>query len=146
MHSMPSPKGAAMSTGRLAREMARMVKLGKKTPQIGSVAKHGPTRAKYGNVKTVCLQSHKHDSKKEAARCDALTVLWKGGVIDNLFQQPRYEIEVRGHKICTYVADFSYFDNGQRVVEDVKGGPLTAVYRIKKKLLKACHGIDILET
>lgn len=48
-------------------------------------------------------------------------------------------------KIAKYVADFVYADkNGNEVVEDVKGRP-TAVYRMKKRLMVACHNIEIVE-
>jgi hypothetical protein len=53
-------------------------------------------------------------------------------------------------KICEYWADFSYNDkDGNLVVEDVKGrhaGPAWAMFRVKAKLMKAIHGIDILVT
>lgn len=49
------------------------------------------------------------------------------------------------HKICTYKADFVYKDqHGNEVVEDVKGYR-ERIYLIKKKLMLACHGIEIVE-
>jgi len=48
--------------------------------------------------------------------------------------------------VTTYVADFRYKNKeGKEVVEDVKGFK-TAIYRLKKKLVKAYYGISILET
>lgn len=55
--------------------------------------------------------------------------------------------EVRASKrhIATYVADFVYRDQrGNEVVEDPKGY-VTAMYRLKKRLMLACHGIEVVE-
>ena len=44
-----------------------------------------------------------------------------------------------------YVADFVYEENGQTVVEDVKGVK-TPVYKLKKRMLAEKYGIVIKET
>lgn len=44
-----------------------------------------------------------------------------------------------------YRADFVYVENGERVVEDVKGR-ITAMYRLKRAWLLAEYGIRIRET
>lgn len=135
-----------MTVGRLGRAMAdEIAKARPKTPQRAAVA---PQRVhKYGAQKTVCRKQHKHPSKKEAARCDELHLLWKGGAIDKLEMQPVFPIEVMGQKICKYIADFRYLDGstGKSVVEDVKGRR-TSVYMLKRKLMRACYGIEVLET
>jgi hypothetical protein len=105
----------------------------------------GGGAVKYRNVKTVCPAGHKHDSKKEAARCAELHLLLKGGEISDLRQQPTFQIEVNGHRVCRYKADFAYKQGGEQVVEDCKGFR-TATYRLKAKLLRATHGIEVLET
>ncbi|MCK5132674.1 MAG: DUF1064 domain-containing protein [Candidatus Sabulitectum sp.] len=88
------------------------------------------------------------DSQKEQQRYVQLKLMLKAGKITDLELQPRYDIHVNNKYICFYKADFSYNDeNTNLVVEDVKS-PMTAklpVYRLKKKLLRACHGIDIVE-
>lgn len=84
-------------------------------------------------------------STKEANRYQELMLLSKAGQITSLEFQPKYDLIVNGLKICTYVADFRYKEFGQVVVEDVKG-VRTPVYRLKAKLMLACHGIEILET
>jgi hypothetical protein len=43
---------------------------------------------------------------------------------------------MNGTKVFTYKADFSYFTDKERVVEDVKGFK-TPVYKLKKKLVEA---------
>jgi hypothetical protein len=86
-------------------------------------------------------------SKKEANRYSELKLLQKVGAISELVCHPRFLLLVQGVKICTYVADFQYRDSyGAFVVEDVKSVPtMTAVYRLKRKLLQATKGITIRE-
>lgn len=100
---------------------------------------------KFRAVKTVCAAGHKHDSKKEAARCGVLHLMLRAGEISDVRLQPTFLIEINGHKVCKYKADFAYKQNGDDVVEDVKGIK-TPTYRLKAKLLRATHGITILET
>lgn len=86
-------------------------------------------------------------SKAEARRYTQLLLLQRAGAIEELELQPRLLLVVAKIKIGTYVGDFRYRDmvTGDMILEDVKG-VLTPVYRIKKRLVKALHGIDILET
>ena len=100
---------------------------------------------KYSAKKTECAHAHIHDSKSEAARCDALHALQDDGKITGLVQQPEFPVAIDGKHICTYKADFAYFVSTCRIVEDVKG-MLTPVYRLKKKLVEASHsGVVITE-
>ena len=71
----------------------------------------------------------------------------KAGEIRNLERQVRFPIVVNGVKVCTYIADHVYDEMAGRVVEDVKSEftRKDPVYRLKNKLMKACHGIDIRE-
>lgn len=100
--------------------------------------------SKYRNIKTV-VDGVTFHSKKEAARYEVLRDLMSSGVIENLRLQVSHQITVNGFKICRYISDFEYFYNGEAIVEDVKGRR-TPVYALKAKLMKACLGIDILET
>ncbi len=55
-------------------------------------------------------------------------------------------VACRAVVICKYVADFTYVENGQQVIEDVKS-PITRlnpVFRLKKKML-AAMGVEIQE-
>lgn len=86
---------------------------------------------------------HEHASKKEAGRCDELTMMERGGLIKLLKQQPKVVLKegfvYQGEKVrpIVYVADFSYFDieTEQFCLEDTKGFK-TAIYKLKVKLLK----------
>ncbi len=98
---------------------------------------------KYRNKKTV-VDGIKFDSQREASRYGALKIMQAAKVISDLRLQVPYVITVNGLKICEYVADFVYIDKGREVVEDVKGMK-TPTYNLKKKLMKAVHGIEIQE-
>jgi hypothetical protein len=89
----------------------------------------------------------KFASKKEAARYSELKLLQAAGEITDLKTQSRIPCIVNGEKVCDYYADFSYYDRRTKKMEneDVKG-MRTAVYKLKRKLVKACTGIEILET
>lgn len=99
---------------------------------------------KYKAVKTV-VDNITFDSKKEARRYLALKQLVKFNLISNLELQPRYDLIVNGRKCGFYKADFRYEEDGETVVEDVKG-VRTPIYNLKKKLIKAIYNIDIFET
>lgn len=101
-------------------------------------------KPKYRNVKTV-IDGITFDSKKEAKRYTELALFQKAKVISGLQLQVRYDIIINDQLVCFYKADFVYIEKGETVVEDVKG-MLTPMYRLKKKLMKACHNIDIKET
>lgn len=101
--------------------------------------------SKYKNRKTV-IDGIAFDSKKEAARYGELQLLDKAGSIQDLRLQVPFELipKQAGERAARYIADFVYTENGKTVVEDVKGVK-TDVYKIKKKLMLAVHGIRIRE-
>jgi hypothetical protein len=101
---------------------------------------------KYGNRKTE-VDGKIFDSKREAERYRDLRLLEAAGKIKALETQVRFELKVKGHLICSYVADFRYREMPADVVvvEDSKGMK-TRDYIIKKKLMKACWGIEVKET
>lgn len=102
-------------------------------------------RGKFGNVR-VTFDGLKFDSKGECARYKVLKAREVAGVISNLTNQVSYRLTVNGVKVCDYRADFRYDRSGVEVVEDYKSkATITPVYRLKKKLMKAVHGIDIHE-
>ena len=100
---------------------------------------------KYGNRK-VWLDNILFQSVHEADRYKELIMLQSAGLITELELQPRFKIVIEGQKICTYIADFRYLstETGQRITEDAKGYP-TPEYKIKKKLVRALYGIEVIE-
>lgn len=95
-------------------------------------------QSKFSAVKTVCGAGHKHDSKMEAARCDALTTMEAAGEIYELEQQPEFRVMIDGKLMCRYIADFSWRTGGVQITEDVKG-VVTPMFNLKKKLVEATH-------
>ena len=110
-------------------------------------------RNKYKNVK-----SGGYDSKKEHRRATELKLLEKAGEISDLKEQVVFELlpsqyrEVDGKRKCIekvvkYIADFSYIENGEYIVEDVKSQiSKTPAYVIKRKLMLFLHDIVVRET
>ena len=115
-------------------------------------------------------------SIREANRYRELSILQRGGKISDLTLQEKYvlipaqyqivetgEIYRTGlkrgqkkikriciEKECAYYADFSYIENGEKVVEDAKGfrdssSAAYAKYIIKRKLMLYIHNIRIRE-
>lgn len=97
------------------------------------------------NARKTTVDGITFDSKFEAERYSILKIMEKGGLIHSLELQVKFSISINDMKICDYVADFVYFENEKRIVEDAKGVK-TPEYKLKKKLMKAVLGIDILET
>ena len=104
------------------------------------------TLSKFRN-RRVEVDGLKFDSVKESKRWAELQFMERAGEIKNLQRQVRIPIVINGVKVCTYVADYVYDEMAGRVVEDVKSAftRKDPVYRLKNKLMKACHGIDIRE-
>jgi hypothetical protein len=98
---------------------------------------------KYKNIKTV-VDGIKFDSKKEASHYLVLKQKRDKNEICDLQLQPKFSISFNGVKICTYIADFRFLDleKAEYVTQDVKGF-ITPVFRIKQKLVKAFHNIDV---
>lgn len=122
---------------------------------------HGYRNNKYRNRKT-----RGFDSAKEANRYNELRLLERAGIIEGLRRQVHFELTptVRepgktgprggskpGRVILQkseYVADFVYCQNGEIVVEDVKGyrgGEAYKLFVLKKKVLYDKTGILIKE-
>ena len=100
---------------------------------------------------------HTFDSVKEADRYAELAILQRAGQISDLRVQVPFELVPKQKKAngkterpILYVADFTYMQNGEKVVEDVKGyrDPSSAAYAkftIKRKLMLWIHGIEVKE-
>lgn len=99
---------------------------------------------KYRNI-PVQIGEYKFDSKKEGRRYEELVLKVKAGLITDSIVHPKFELSINKFKIGTYSADFEYRENGALIVEDVKGWVRTESYRLKRKLMKALHNIEIRE-
>lgn len=104
-------------------------------------------RSKYGNKKTE-YRDQLYDSKKEADRARDLDILVAAGEISAWERQHKFEFFLNGVDICDFFVDFKItYPDGRIVYEDVKSVATQKdkVYRLKKKLLKAFKGIDVIE-
>lgn len=103
------------------------------------------------NAKKKVVDGITFHSTKEANRYVELKHLADMGLIiwhDKEPLQPKFRIEVNGKYICSYIADFRYYDidAGREIIEDVKGYK-TSIYKLKKKLFLACYpDLEFLET
>jgi hypothetical protein len=120
------------------------------------------SRSKYHSRK-VTIDGIEFDSQKEARRFRDLRLLERAGQITGLQRQVKfvlipaqYEPDTIGkrggvkrgkliERECSYIADFTYTEDGKQVVEDTKGFK-TEAYKIKRKLMLHIHGIRIKET
>jgi hypothetical protein len=104
-------------------------------------------RAKFGNEKVV-VNGRKFDSKREAGRAGELELQQKLGLISDLKYQVRFELigKQQGERPAFLKVDFTYVEEGQLVVEDVKSkASKTQQYVLRRKLLLERHGIRIRE-
>ena len=96
-------------------------------------------RSKY-NARKAEIDGHVFDSITEANRYQELLLLERAGEIIELKLQPEFVLlpaytdnKGKRQRSVMYRGDFQYFENGQQVVEDVKGFE-TPVYKLKRKL------------
>ena len=130
--------------GECAREQIRLATLAADMQR--TMQQPVPAQSKFGN-KRVEFDGFWFDSKAEANHYAQLKQLHRGGVITELVVHPVFRLEISGFLICKYIADFEYHRDGVRYVVDVKSEPTRKhpVYRLKKRLLFALHGIEITE-
>lgn len=111
---------------------------------------------KYG-AKKVVVDGEVFDSKKEYYRWCDLRLLERAGKISDLKRQVKYVLisaqrDESGKLIereVSYIADFEYIQDGEKVVEDTKGYKRGAAYQlfsIKRKLMLYLNGIKVRET
>ena len=103
------------------------------------------------HAKKTTIDGIEFDSAKEAKRYTKLREMERAGRIQGLRLQvpfellPSFECEGVKYRGMKYIADFVYYRNGVRVVEDVKGAK-TPEYRMKKKLMAYMNHINIKES
>ena len=113
---------------------------------------HRVSGNKYHNER-LTVDGETFDSKKEYGRYQELKLLERAGQISDLRRQVPFELVPRQivngkvvERSVKYIADFTYRENGQFVVEDVKSDATrTDAYKIKKKLMLSVHGVRIKE-
>lgn len=107
---------------------------------------------KYKNERAVSEDGHTFASRREARRYRDLKLLEQAKEISRLTLQPRFDLTCAGTPViylpsgrqAVYVADFSYrLADGSLVVEDVKGKD-TPLSKLKRAVLLAELGIDVV--
>lgn len=122
--------------------------------------------SKYKNRKVTAEDGTVFDSRKEYKRYEALLEEQSEGIISDLRRQVKFELippiyqtfekrlktKIKQERRCVqkathYIADFSYVRDGKVIVEDVKASFKfqDPVYRLKKRLMRYVHGIEIHE-
>ena len=101
---------------------------------------------KFSNRK-VELDGMRFDSAFEAKVWSRLKLEERVGEISDLQRQVRIPLVVNGQKVCDFVLDFVYVKDGKTVYADAKSAHTRTLraYSIKKKLLKALYGHEVLE-
>jgi hypothetical protein len=88
-------------------------------------------------------------SRKECRHWLVLRAAEAAGLVRDLRRQVRYRLTVNGIEVGAYVADFVFFDpeTDRIVIQDVKSGVTRKLplYKIKRKLMEACYGIQVEE-
>jgi len=97
--------------------------------------------SKYHN-RRVAYDGYVFDSMAEMHRYQQLVAAQEDGRISDLQVHPRFEVleefeDAQGTKVrpITYMADFSYRQDGRTIVEDVKGVE-TKEFKLKEKLFR----------
>jgi len=105
------------------------------------------SQSKYRAIPTTSSDGQNFRSHLEATYYNRLKLLQAAGVLTRFEREVRFEMIVNGFLVCAYVCDFIlYYSDGTVEHVDCKSQPTkTPVYVIKKKLMKACHGIEIKE-
>lgn len=96
--------------------------------------------------KTPCRHGHKHDSATEAKRCNDLHIMQAAGEIAGLQVSERFTFVINGKPVkmgngqaMRFTADFSYVQDGRKVVEDVKAKNKHMARDVPVKLALARH-------
>lgn len=107
------------------------------------------------HAKTTVVDGIRFDSKREAERWSHLKLSERAGLISDLQRQVPFSLhapvrdkagDVVGMAIVSsYVADFVFIRDGQRIISDAKGA-LTQAYRAKRRHMLIEYGIIIEET
>lgn len=96
-------------------------------------------RNKFG-AKKVIAGGYTFASKLEHAYYCELKIRERMGEIEGIEVHPKFDAIVNGTKVCTIILDFRHYDKKeQRLVYTDTKGVLTAVSRLKIKLLEALY-------
>lgn len=77
-------------------------------------------------------------SKAEAERYGTLKLLERARQVRAVSVQPEFPLRINGVLVGFYKADFSYFEGGRQIVDDVKG-MITEAASLRMRVFMACY-------
>lgn len=97
-------------------------------------------RARYSAATSShCQEGHWHQSKLEAAHCNQLFAMKRGGAVKEVETQVKYRLEVNGALIATHYVDFRVtLKDGSIMVVETKGKE-TDRWRMLHRLFQAIY-------
>lgn len=103
--------------------------------------------SKFGAMPTTNRQGEKFRSHLESTYYDRAKLLQQQGDLLKFEREVRFELIVNEVFICAYICDYiMYWKDGRVEHIDCKSqATMTQVYKLKKQLMLACHGITLLE-
>ena len=102
-----------------------------------------PKTNKYNN-RVIFIDGIRFPSQLEGNRYLQLKMMVKGKMVKSFDRQVVYKLDINGVHICKYIADFVItWEDGTLTVEDTKGVE-TPDFKIKKKLMLAILGIEVV--
>lgn len=140
-----SPRWTAADIAKLPARMRGQTATLSKTEAVAV-----PKPSKYRSKRCI-IDNLEFASLKEGRRYVELKNMQQAGLIGGLCMQVPIDCIVNDTTVCQYLADFSYHNRApdgrlaEVVYEDVKG-MRTDIYKLKRKLVAACTGIQITET
>lgn len=103
--------------------------------------------SKFGAIPTTNRHGEKFRSQLESTYYDQLKLLKQSGEVLDFLREVRFELIVNEVFICAYICDYiiTWKDGRVEHVDCKSSATMTQVYKLKKQLMKACHGIDLIE-
>lgn len=93
--------------------------------------------SKFGAVKQT-IDGHTFSSTAEANRYSQLKLFERAREIRALAVHPKFPLRINGVLIGNYTADFTFFEAGRQIVEDVKG-VVTPEASLRMRVFMACY-------
>lgn len=103
-------------------------------------------QSKYGGIPTQTGDGEKFRSHVEAAFYNKHLLLQRAGDVVKIEREVRFELVVNGIFICSYDLDFrvTWADGRVDHVDTKSSGTMTALFKLKRALMKALFDIDVL--
>lgn len=103
--------------------------------------------SKFKAIPTQTSDGQKFKSELEASYYKRMWCLQQIGEVTKIEREVRYELVVNGVFISAYLMDFriTYADGHIEYIDCKSDATLTPVYRIKRQLMIAIHGIELQE-